>query len=68
MLFAPIAETGSMFEREPRELMQATALTCIECRREWLEPNERWRIYLTADARPEPVLYCANCAAFEFDP
>ena len=57
-----------MFEREPRELTQVGLLTCVECEREWSEPSERWRIYLTADAPPEPVLYCAGCAAFEFDP
>jgi len=57
-----------MFEREPRELTQVGLLTCVECEREWSEPSERWRIYLTADAPPEPVLYCAACAAFEFDP
>lgn len=68
MFCGPIVETGCMFEREPRELTQMTALTCIECRREWLDPSERWRIYLTLDAQPEPVPYCADCAAFEFDP
>jgi hypothetical protein len=68
MFSVAIAETASMFEREPRELAQATAQTCIECKREWLDGTERWRIYLTADVQPEPVLYCADCAAFEFDP
>jgi hypothetical protein len=57
-----------MLEREPRELTQVTPLTCIECRREWLDASERWRIYVTTDALPEPVLYCADCAAYEFDP
>jgi hypothetical protein len=68
MFSAPIVETGAMFEREPRETAQATALKCIECTREWLDPGERWRVYLTSDLEPEPVLYCADCAAFEFDP
>ncbi len=68
MFFAAIAETGVMFEREPRELIQVTALTCIECRRAWLDPAERWRIYLTSDLLPEPVPYCADCASYEFDP
>ena len=68
MFFGRIDETASMFEREPQELAQATTLTCIECTREWLDQGERWRIYLTMDAQPEPVLYCADCAAFEFDP
>lgn len=43
-------------------------MTCVECEREWIEASERWRIYLTSDALPEPVLYCADCARFEFDP
>jgi hypothetical protein len=57
-----------MIEREPRKLAQETPLSCIECKREWLEPGERWRIYLTSDDQPEAVPYCAGCAAFEFDP
>jgi hypothetical protein len=42
-------------------------LRCLECLREWLDPRERWRMYVTADAEPECGLYCAMCAAFEFD-
>ena len=68
MFSAPIAETAPMIEREPRVLAQATSLMCIECTREWIDPGERWRIYITADVEPEPVIYCGVCAAFEFDP
>jgi hypothetical protein len=68
MFFGPIAETASMIEREPQKLAQVTPLTCIECKREWLDAGERWRIYLTMDEQPEPVPYCADCAAYEFDP
>ena len=57
-----------MTDREPRELTRVRPLTCVECEREWSDPSERWRIYLTPDPPPEPVLYCAACAAFEFDP
>jgi hypothetical protein len=49
-------------------LIQVRRLSCVECRRAWTDPSERWRIYLTSDEPPEPVLYCADCAAFEFDP
>lgn len=50
-------------------VQQATlqALRCLECLREWVEPHERWRMYVTTDAEPECGLYCASCAAFEFD-
>jgi hypothetical protein len=48
-------------------LTQVRRLSCVECRREWTDPSERWRVYLTSDEPPEPVLYCADCAAFEFD-
>lgn len=43
-------------------------LLCQECRRPWLDPAERWRIYLTAETPSEPVPYCPTCAAREFDP
>ena len=42
-------------------------LVCIECRREWVIPVERWRIYLTEGDPPEPVTYCPDCAEREFD-
>jgi hypothetical protein len=54
-------------ERTPLEVA-LDHLVCIECGRTWTEPQERWRIYLTDDVQPLPVLYCAACAAFEFDP
>ena len=41
-------------------------LTCIECRRTWLELAERWRVYLTDDDPPEAVAYCPDCAEREF--
>jgi hypothetical protein len=35
--------------------------------RQWFDPEERWRVYLTDDASPEAVAYCPVCAAREFD-
>ena len=46
----------------------ATDLVCQECRRCWLDPNERWRVYLTTEQPVEPIPYCPVCAAREFDP
>jgi len=43
-------------------------LTCIECRRPWLDPAERWRLKVTDDSPPEAVPYCARCADREFGP
>lgn len=45
----------------------ALDLTCLECGVSWLDASERWRIYLTDDDCPEPVLYCQVCATREFD-
>jgi hypothetical protein len=54
-------------ERDSLHIAAATDLTCIECRRSWLEPTERWRMYSTMDDEPEVGLYCPICASFEFD-
>jgi hypothetical protein len=54
-------------QHEPQQLTHVDLLRCIECLRGWTDPSERWRIYLTPDETPEPVLYCADCASFEFD-
>ena len=48
--------------------VHTTLLVCQECARPWLDPSERWRIYLTNDDPGEPVPYCADCAHREFDP
>ena len=42
-------------------------LACQECRRPWLDQQERWRMYLDADEPPQAVPYCPECAAREFD-
>ncbi len=41
-------------------------LACLECRQEWTEPNERWRLYVTLDHPPETLVYCPACASREF--
>jgi hypothetical protein len=67
-LWLPDAEKGPMIDPQQRQLAQVRRLSCLECEREWTNPTERWRIYLTWEEPREPVLYCADCAAFEFDP
>ena len=50
------------------ESIQATdVLLCLECLREWADPRERWRLYVTHDDEPIQGLYCPVCASFEFD-
>jgi hypothetical protein len=55
---------GSMHENETL----IRQLRCEECRRPWLDPQERWRAYLTDDEPSGAVPYCPACAAREFDP
>jgi hypothetical protein len=50
-----------------RSLSLSTALECLECRREWLDPAERWRMYTLFGDEPEHGLYCPGCASSEFD-
>jgi hypothetical protein len=42
-------------------------LTCQECERSWVDPRERWRMYVTDDEPRVPVAYCHEGAAREFD-
>jgi hypothetical protein len=53
--------------QEPRKLAISTDLHCLECRHEWTEPTERWRMYMTVEDEPEVGLYCPICASYEFD-
>ena len=59
------AEKANMLEKTSIEVA-LDHLCCIECGRTWVESDERWRIYLTDDAQPIPVLYCNICSSFEF--
>jgi len=43
------------------------SLACLECRREWSNPKERWRLFVTPDDPAETLLYCPGCASREFD-
>jgi hypothetical protein len=54
-------------DREMSKTAAATGLHCVECRREWAQPQERWRMYTTDEPEPEVGLYCPICAAYEFD-
>ena len=42
-------------------------LRCVECKRRWHDPVERWRVYFTSDNPPETATYCPACAVREFD-
>ena len=42
-------------------------ISCEECGRRWLDPSERWRVYVTDDDPAVPIPYCPHCAAREFD-
>jgi hypothetical protein len=54
--------------RDTPQLVVCTQFTCQECRRDWTDGRERWRLYLTAEAPVEAVAYCPDCASREFDP
>ena len=43
-------------------------IMCQECGSLWLDPTERWRLYLDEDEPANAVPYCPACAAREFDP
>ena len=63
-----VAEKDGMDEQaRVTQVAVSTALHCIECRQEWTDPHERWRMYSTLDEEPEVGLFCPACAAFEFD-
>jgi hypothetical protein len=47
-------------------------ITCLECKRPWLDPAERWRAedVHDPDGEDDPVevaVYCPRCWAEEFD-
>jgi hypothetical protein len=62
---APTPKFPDMNEHQPRELAVET-ISCIECKTAWIDPSERWRVYLTDDELPELVVYCDLCAEREF--
>jgi len=41
-------------------------LACQECGRPWLDPRERWRLYVDTDEPAQTVPYCPRCADREF--
>jgi hypothetical protein len=61
----PSAEISRM--AEPPTPQTTQVLTCIECGRLWVQPQERWRLYVTDEEQPERVAYCQACAEREFD-
>jgi hypothetical protein len=42
------------------------ALACQECHAEWIDPKERWRIYVVPGDPAETLVYCPACARREF--
>ena len=51
--------------RDQQTLTQV--LACQECRQEWTDPVERWRLYVTVEEPGETLMYCPTCASREFD-
>jgi hypothetical protein len=51
----------------PEPATTVRTLRCLECGRAWLEPAERWRLYLTCEEPPGHLAYCPDCAEREFD-
>jgi hypothetical protein len=48
-------------------LRQERELRCEECRRPWLEADERWHAYWIDDGPEDKLLfYCSECAEREF--
>jgi hypothetical protein len=56
---------------------QEGLITCLECRRDWTDPHERWSLYVADDVEAVEIqadgaaelmvaLYCPQCAAREF--
>jgi hypothetical protein len=60
-----VPKTPSMSD-EFATVIAPPVLHCQECLRPWLDPRERWRLYLDEDVQL-PVPYCADCASREFD-
>ncbi len=52
---------------EPARTTYRDAPMCLECGRSWLDEAERWRLYVTVAEPAELLMYCAACAAREFD-
>jgi len=46
----------------------APPICCIECRRPWIDEDERWLLKLLVEdaAAPETVPYCPDCHEREF--
>ena len=55
-----------MQKKQRERANQTTQLRCLECRRLWIEPAERWRLYLSGDEPVQPLTYCPDCARREF--
>lgn len=52
---------------EQQSLTTSTSLlVCQECGRLWLDPRERWRLYVDPDEVDCTVPYCEICAEREF--
>ena len=63
-LHEPIRDEKERMRDDPATLTRP--LACQECRQEWTDPNERWRLYVTLDHPPEALVYCPACAIREF--
>ena len=48
------------FLQEIEELQGSLTRQCVACLRYWVDPAERWWMYL--DDEDRPILYCVDCA------
>lgn len=59
---------SGVYSHVPEEQGRAVVeLVCVECSRAWLDPRERWRLYVIEEDEPLTLPYCPDCAGAEFD-
>ena len=74
----PSQPTPSEFDFAAADVtVQKGLISCLECKRDWTDPHERWSLYVADDVEVVEIqadgaaelmvaLYCPQCAAREF--